>query len=291
MNEEPGLHHLPAIVILGPRACGKTLLLGFLARLYGGGLVVGDSSEICDNEIKNNTDVGRQLQACATARSSGDLYPSGLAVKAALNHIETCTKRIQLSHTPYCGIVLAGAGRDPDQVHMLTAAGYVVHFVHITSTLREVFEGVMRRIVADEAERARGQTALARTDTSVTAVIRSWAKYKTSIVAAVNSVPADRILEVKKSSQFSDIANQVVQFCAQVFGDDSYHRYRRGDHDLVREAKRLNHVFETKPKLTEEMEEAISAHEKNRGRTMLVTEAARTFGVRAPHPMGAAAPA
>lgn len=156
----------------GPRAGGKTTLLGLMNQLVGTGTTVfNDTSAILDHHIQNETQIGLQLLRLQQERDRGKILPARLVFDAVSSWIDGTLQAARMTHHFF----LAGSPRDPDQSRLWKDTFPNLLVVHITTTISEVMEGI----------RLRQKTGQIRPDESEEAVLNGWNEYQEKVVPAI----------------------------------------------------------------------------------------------------------
>ncbi|MEK7641562.1 MAG: hypothetical protein AAB365_01045 [Patescibacteria group bacterium] len=245
------------IALTGARACGKSVILKLLAMLYGPEFLALESSGLCDDHIRRGTRIGQELATFTGVRSGGGFYPDDLIIRTTLQSIEE--EKAKLTPPPsrhaIRAIGLAGGFRTESQRLCFGKAGYRTRSIHICSTLRQVFEGVVRR------KEIEGQT---RDDVSVRSVVASWHNYGTLVRPGMESAPADEVCTIHKSHSLLRKMIVIVRNIDRWTGTQGLINLVVKDHPVRLEMARLEKEWANKPvTLTQEMEEVIADDESN----------------------------
>jgi adenylate kinase family enzyme len=162
---------LPVTLATGPRACGKTTMLGIIAKLaHCDSVIFGDTSGIIDLHIKRETSIGKRLAEYRKDRASGKIIRNdALILEAIRQWIAWMNRNNTVKH-----VLLGGSPRSKEQSQFWKKYSSNSRVLHITI---KDFGGILEGIKLRQKE-----SGDSRTDESIESLQTAWNDYNELVV-------------------------------------------------------------------------------------------------------------
>jgi len=162
---------LPVTLATGPRACGKTTLLGIIQELaHCDSVIFGDTSSIIDLHIQKGTQIGIRLAEYRKDRAAGKIIRNDELILEALRlWIDWKNMNGTVRH-----VLLGGSPRSKEQSLFWKKYSSNSRVLHITiKNFEDILEGIRLR------QKGNGDS---RTDESTQSLETSWRDYNELVV-------------------------------------------------------------------------------------------------------------